>query len=139
MLPRTVDAASETIPIYVTFVTHNEQPDSGRYPDFEHDEDAFWEYREGLVAYADMLYDEGVAYNWQSAWNFLLAATKYDKGTSSTNGKNIVRYLQEDLGFLVNVHGHPSTYNEADVVYLIDALGAAPSGIMGGFVAAPAS
>ena len=134
-------SASEMPPIYVSFVTHNEQPDNSfdsRYPDFTESEEDFWTQRDAVVAYADMLKSEGVAYNWQSAWNFLLAATMYDDGDAATGGKNIVAYLQS-LGFSVNVHGHESAYNYADVAYLIDALGATPSGVMGGFLATPSS
>lgn len=125
-------------PIYVSIVTHNEQPGSGRYPDFTASESDFTEQRDAVIAFADMLHDEGVTYNWQSSWNFLLAATTFDHGSNATNNKNIVSYLQS-LGFSVNVHGHASSYSYADDAYLIDALGAAPSGIMGGFIATPSS
>lgn len=125
-------------PIYMSIVTHNEQPDSGRYPNFEEDEDAFWEHRDALVAFADMLKEEGATYNWQSAWTFLEAARDFDTGNTASDGKNIVEYIQ-DLGFSVNVHGHPGTYTYADDAYLIDQLGDTPSGIMGGFIATPSS
>lgn len=128
--------AEELAPIYVSIVTHNEESSSGRYPNFTNDESAFWEHREAVVAFADMLKEEGVSYNWQSAWTFLEAARDFDDGTTSTGGKNIVEYLQ-DLGFSVNVHGHVGAYSYADDAYLIDQLGDAPSGIMGGFVATP--
>lgn len=130
--------ATSLPPIYVSIVTHNEQPDSGRYPDFTSSEADFTEQRDAVIAFAEMLHDEGASYNWQSAWNFLLAATMFDDGSTATNGKNIVSYLQS-LGFSVNVHGHASSYSYADDAYLIDALGATPSGIMGGFVATPSS
>lgn len=131
-----VQAADEVAPIYVSIVTHNEEPASGRYPNFETDEDAFWEHRNAVVAFADMLAEENVSYNWQSAWTFLEAARLYDDGTTSTGGKNIVSYLQNS-GFYVNVHGHPGAYSYADDAYLIDQLGNAPSGVMGGFIATP--
>lgn len=138
-IPQALPVRAATLPpIYVSILTHNEQPDSNRYPDFTASEDDFWEQRDAVIAFADMLKQEGAAYNWQSAWNFLLAATMFDDGSDETQGKNIVAYLQS-LGFSVNVHGHASSYSYADDAYLIDALGNAPSGIMGGFIATPAS
>ena len=133
--PNTTGTSSNVI--YVSIVTHNEEPLSGQYPDFVSDEDAFWEHREALVNFAKMLNEEGVEYNYQSDWNFLLAAAMYDKGTSSTNGKNFLRYLKEDLGFEIDPHAHETQYNYADVAYLINQLGVAPSRTVGGFLASP--
>lgn len=132
---------SEQYPvIYVSVFTHVEQKNSYT-PDFVADEDAFWEQRELVVEFANMLYEKGVGYDYQSDWNFLAAMLKYDEGTESTNGKNLLRYLYEDLGVSVDPHNHTdqSEYNSADVAYLIDALGVPPSGVAGGFIAAPAS
>src|SRR3989344_106744 len=133
--PNTTGTSSNVI--YVSIVTHNEEPLSGQYPDFVSDEDAFWEHREALVNFAKMLNEEGVEYNYQSDWNFLLAATMYDKGTSSTNGKNFLRYLKEDLGVEIDPHAHETQYNYADFAYLINQLGVAPSRTVGGFLASP--
>ncbi len=137
-VPAPAKAASDT-PIYVSLITHNEDSTTLRYPNFVEDEDAFWEYRDALVSYADMLSAQEVKYNFQPAWTFLLATLNFDSGTSSTNGKNVLRYLVEDLGFSVNVHGHPGEYSYADAAYLIDRLGVEPSGVMGGFIASPAA
>ena len=123
--------------IYVSIVSHNEEPLTGQYPDFVKNESAFWEHREAVVKFANMLYEEGVKYNFQSDWNFLLAVNLYDKGTPSTNGKNLIRYLKEDLGFEVDPHAHETTYNYADVAYLIHNLGVTPSNTVGGFIAYP--
>ena len=90
-----------------------------------------------LVRFADMLFENGVMFNYQSDWNFLLAAANYDTGTQTTNGKNIIRYLREDLGFEVDTHAHETQYNYADVAYLIEALGVNPSGTVGDFLAEP--
>jgi len=122
-------------PIFVSIITHNEEPPG--YPDYVNDQNAFWLHRGGLVNFANMLFQEGVAYNYQSDWNFLLAATMYDTGTVSTNGKNILRYIKEDLGFEVDPHAHETQYNYADVAYLVEALGVPVSHTVGGFLAIP--
>ena len=128
----------ETPPIYVTVVTHNEEPRRGIYPDFVNDEEAFWEHREAVVNFSELMNTFGVAYHYQSDWNFLLAATIYDNGTNETNGKNFLRYLYEDLGTFIDPHAHESEYSYADVAYLIEALGVPSSHVVGGFIAAPA-
>lgn len=124
--------------IFASVVSHNEDTFSPLYPDFIKDEAAFWEQRGLVVSFADMLYEAGVTYNFQTDWNFLLAIQAYDQGTPSTNGKNILRYLSEDLNFSIDPHSHQNGgYNLADVAYLIDALGVEPTGIVGGFTAIP--
>jgi len=123
-------------PIYISIVTHNEEPRSGLYPDYVNDEAAFWEHRAALVRFVDMLQANNVMYNYQSDWNFLLAATMYDTGTPETNGENFLRYIK-DLGFEVDPHAHESRYSYADVAYLIQELGVTSSTTTGGFLAAP--
>ncbi len=123
-------------PILISVVMHNEEPLRGLYPDFVNDEPAFWQHRDALVQFVNMLHDHGVMFNYQSDWNFLMAAGLYDTGTPETNGENIVRYIK-DLGFEVDPHAHETQYNYADVAYLIEALGVAPSHTAGGFLADP--
>jgi hypothetical protein len=135
--PQTEENPQTVPPIYVSIITHNEEPSSSNYPDFIEDENAFWEHREALITFADMLHEEGVKYNYQSDWNFLYAATLYDQGTPSTKNKNFLRYLKEDLGFEIDPHNHKTEYNFADVAYLIEELGVPVSQTVGGFLAAP--
>ena len=137
--PWTVYGADESDapPIYVSIVMHNEEPAGGGYPDFVNDPQAFFMHRKALVRFVDMLHANGVMFNYQSDWNFLKAVALYDRGTVETNGRNIVRYIKEDLGFEVDPHAHETLYNYADVAYLIEALGVAPSRTVGGFQAAP--
>lgn len=124
---------SHTTPkVYVSVVTHSEE-----YTHYEEDEEQFNRSRKELVSFAQMLHDEGVAYNYQSDWTFLLAATKFDKGDESTNGKNFLRYFKEDLGFEIDPHAHETKYNYADIAYLINELGVEPSHIAGGYLAYP--
>lgn len=125
--------------IYVSVVTHNEEPASGRYPDFTKDEDAFWEHREAVIDFATMLKEEGATYDWMSDWTFLLAAQQFDRGTDETEGKNVVRYLAENLGVSVDPHAHQTRYSYADVAYLISQLGVTPTGVVGGFIVNPVS
>jgi hypothetical protein len=133
--PTATDPAS--VKVHVSIVTHSEEPRSGTEPDYSNDEAAFWEKREQVVNFAEMLHEEGVKYNYQSDWSFLLAATMFDKGDESTNGKNFLRYLKEDLGFEIDPHAHETKYSYADVAYLINELGVEPSHTVGGHLALP--
>jgi transglutaminase-like putative cysteine protease len=137
MLTLPLPLATAIEPIHVSIVMHNEEPASGLYPDFVNEPDMFWAHRDALAPFVDMLHANGVMFNFQSDWNFLQAVGLYDTGTPSTNGKNIVRYIKEDLSFEVDPHAHESQYNYADVAYLIEALGVPTSQIAGGFLAAP--
>jgi hypothetical protein len=125
-------------PIYATVIMHNEEPNSGRYPNFVEDEEAFWLHRDAVVEFATRLTKAGGSFHYQSDWTFLLAATMFDNGTPSTNDKNFLRYLKEDLGVMIDPHAHEKTYSYADVVYLIEQLGVESSHTVGGFIGAPA-
>ncbi len=137
--PKTISAesvSSSTPPIHISIVTHNEEPRSGLYPDYVNDEAAFWEHRTALVNLVSMLKANDVMYNYQSDWNFLLAAGMYDTGTPETGGQNFLRHIKK-LGFEVDPHAHESQYSYADVAYLIQELGVTPSNLTGGFIASP--
>lgn len=126
-------------PIYVSLVSHNEEPLSRRYPNFPEDEASFEKHRDQVVAFAQKLYELDVPYSWQSDWAFLTAVQQFDDGTASTNGKNMVQYLSEDLGVEVDAHAHQTRYNYADVNYLIQSLGITPTGVVGGLIVHPVS
>lgn len=124
--------------IFVTIVSHNEEPGGGQdYPNFLEDEAAFWEHRTAVINFAQQVTAAGAIYHWQSDWNFLEAVAKYDTGTTETNYKNVVRYLAEDLGVQIDPHAHERLYNYADVAYLIQQLGVEPSHVVGGFLVWP--
>jgi hypothetical protein len=126
--------------IYVSIVTHSEDTLSPGNPDFAASESATLQERDGVIAFAQMLSEHGATYDWQSDWNFLLGLLAWDEGATEANGKNLARYLVEDLGMSADPHSHQNKgYNYADVAYLIRELGVTPSGIVGGFIAAPVS
>lgn len=126
--------------IYVTVASHSEDTFNAGTPNFQTDKASFDAQRAELLAFARMLAAHGVKYDWQSDWNFLNGVLAFDRGTTDTDGKNVVRYLSEDLGVEIDPHSHENGgYNYADVAYLIKQLGVEPSRVVGGFIAAPAS
>jgi hypothetical protein len=127
--------------IYVSIVSHNEQPGDGPapgYPDFVANPYTFVQHKRAIVRFAQMLRGRGVTLNFQSDWNFLEAMLLYDRGRI-TNNKNLLRYLREDLGHEVDPHAHETQYNYADVAELMASLDVPKSAIkvVGGFIAKP--
>lgn len=125
-------------PVYVTVVTHNEEPVAGR-PDYTADVNYYLQNRNLLKLLAETITSREATYNFESDWNYLKAVAMFDVGsvTNDTAGKNIVRWMREDLGVEVDPHAHETQYNYADVAYLIEQLGVTPSKNVGGFLYDP--
>lgn len=126
-------------PLHLTIVSHNEEA-SARSIDYLANRPAYLRNRELVRQLALVIQAKGARWSFQSDWTFLRAVAAHDTGTvvRSTNGKNILRWLVEDLGFEVNPHAHESKYNYADVAYLIEQLGLPHNTVVGGFLYAPA-
>jgi len=124
--------------VHLTVVSHNEEPAGGR-PDYTADINYYLSNRKLVKQLAETITSRGAKYNFQSDWNYLTAVAMFDTGavTANTNGKNIVRWMKEDLGVEVDPHAHESQYNYADVAYLIGQLGVTPSKNVGGFLYDP--
>jgi len=131
-------AAAALPPVYLTIVSHNEEPLSGR-PDYTADVNYYLQNRVLLKLFAETITSRGATYNFESDWNYLKAVAMYDVGgvTDNTAGKNIVRWMKEDLGVEIDPHAHETQYNYADVAYLIEQLGVTPSKNVGGFLYDP--
>lgn len=117
-------------PIYVTIYSHNEDS----WEPLVDTLDEYQFYRENLLERLHLIDSYGATLNWQSDWVVLEAMLRYENGEilDSTNGKNIVEYMVEDLGFSADPHGHLVEYNYADLAKLISDLGVEPSGVVGG-------
>ena len=125
-------------PVYLTIVSHNEEGGAGR-PVYTADLNYYLQNRSLVKLLAETITSRGATYNFQSDWNYLKAVAMYDVGsvTNDTAGKNIVRWMKEDLGVEVDPHAHESQYNYADVAYLIEQLGVTTSKNVGGFLYDP--
>lgn len=124
--------------VYVCLFMHNEDNILGMGGiDSPTAQNRYLQNRAALVNFIRMLNSNGSAFNWQPEWTFLLGALRWDTGsvTASTNGKNIVRWIKEDMGLEVDPHSHENGgYNYADVAHLIDSLGVTPTSVIGGHV-----
>ncbi len=92
--------------------------------------------RNALVQYATLAKNKGAKQNWGSDHVALRAIAQYDTGVTlnSTNGKNLCRWMSEDIGVECDPHSHETTYNYGDVAYLMNQLGVTPSGNISGFL-----
>lgn len=132
---REPDGSNEEVtPIYVSFYSHNEEGDY--WENLVTDEGAYQEYRADLIARIRLLHEHGVRLNWETDHSTLRAMAAHESGDllETTAGKNILRWMVEDMDMVVDPHGHLTTYNYADLAYLIEELGVTPSGVVGGFM-----
>ncbi|RKY81818.1 hypothetical protein DRQ07_03035 [candidate division KSB1 bacterium] len=133
---------SETSVVYVNIFLGSGNPENSGFPDFSLDEnrDEYIKFRRNLVLFCEMIHNHNVVINWMTNWNFLNGVLKWEDFDlmASTNGKNVVRYIAEDLGMSVGPHCHENMgYNYADNCCLIDSLGVTPSDVVGGHISDP--
>ncbi|KXK55039.1 MAG: peptidase S8/S53 subtilisin kexin sedolisin [Chlorobi bacterium OLB7] len=127
--------------VYVCLFMHNED-NLLRDLTSQVSQERYVQNRAALVEFCRMIQRNGVAFNWEPEWLFLEAALKWETPElmAQTNGKNIVRFIKEDMGISVDPHSHEQKgYNYADVACLIDSLGVKPTTVIGGHVWDPES
>jgi len=129
--------------VYVCLFMHNEDYDHPRYPNFAQMSNrlAFIESRNNLIDFCRMLSRNKVPFNWETDWNFLYGVLRWDRGAVAANtaGKNVVRYIREDLGVSVDPHSHEKYgHNYSDVAFLIGLTGVEPTDVIGGHIWDPA-
>ncbi len=127
--------------VHVVLFMHNEDSALGNFS-LPETRDRYIRQRNGLVQFANMVRNNDVAFCWQSDWTFLEGVLRYEipELMTTTNGKNLVRWLKEDIGMSVDPHSHENYgYNYADVAHLIDSLGVTPTSVIGGHIYDPYS
>jgi hypothetical protein len=127
---------SQTGKVYVVLFMHNEDNTFGDIEDPLVRND-YLRHRTALIDMSEYLHEKGVQFAWQSDWKFLELVLKYETPElmAETGGKNIVRWMKEDMGITVDAHSHEHYgYNYADVACLLDSLGVATTRIIGGHV-----
>ena len=126
-------AADELTPVYVSWYSHNEE--GSYWENLVTDREAYLAYRQDLVDRVSLLHRHGVRLNWESDHSVLRAMLEHEQGDvlDETGGKNMLQWMVEDMGMVVDPHGHLTEYNHADLALLIGRLGVDPSGVVGGF------
>lgn len=116
--------------VYFNFVSHNEESSEWN--------NAFYytANRERLISLANYFQEQKITWNLQSDWVYLSNVLSQETPvlTSTTDNKNILRWLHEEKGVEMDPHAHESQYIYPDVVKLMDSVGLPESKIMGGTI-----
>lgn len=125
-------AEAQKPPVYINLVSHNEDS----YMQYLNIPTAYYQMRTKMILFAELCQDKGARWNLGTDWILPMAVFRNDTGSVliNTSGKNILRYLNEDLNVSIDAHSHESTYNYTDVWHLLDSLGVNASYIMSGFL-----
>jgi len=135
LLPAMVHA--QVPPVHVALFTHIEDNTPAGPPGSPQSRQNYLLFRSRLIDMANLARNSGVPWSLQPDWKILEAALLYEDSTltETTNDKNFLRYLKEDLGVVIDPHSHESFgYNYTDVAHLIDSLGVGSTTVIGGHV-----
>ncbi|MBN2772127.1 MAG: T9SS type A sorting domain-containing protein [Spirochaetes bacterium] len=119
-------------PVYINLVSHNEDT----YTQYLSNPPSYFDIRIKMILFAEMCQNKGAKWHLGSDWILPIAVFRNDTGSilSTTGGKNILRYLNEDLNISIDVHSHESSYSKTDVFHLLDTLGVNVSEVLSGFL-----
>lgn len=130
-------AAAVAPPVYTVLFTHIEDNTPAGALGTLQSRNNYLLYRGRLIDMATLAQSTGVSWSLQPDWKFLRAALLYEDAAlmATTNNKNLLRYLREDRGTIIDPHSHENGgYNYADVAHLLDSLGAGSSTVIGGHI-----
>lgn len=123
---------AQTPPVYINLVSHNEDT----YNQYLSNPSSYFNIRTKMILFAEMCQNNDAKWHLGSDWILPIAVSINDTGSilSTTGGKNILRYLNEDLNVSIDVHSHESSYSKTDVFHLLDTLGVNVSEVLSGFL-----
>lgn len=130
-------AQAQPPPVQVVLFTHIEDNTPGGLLGSAQNRQSYMTWRSRLIGVGTLMHDHGLPWSLQPDWKILECALLYEDSTvmQTTNGKNLFRYLHEDLGTIIDPHSHENGgYNYTDVAHLIDSLGVEPTTVIGGHV-----
>ena len=123
--------------VHVVVFTHVEDNTPGGLLGSPQSRQNYGTIRSNLIAMQALAESYGVPWTLQPDWKLLEAALLYEDSTlrATTNGKNVLRYLKEDRGTIIDPHSHENGgYNYTDVAHLLDSLGVGATTVIGGHV-----
>lgn len=123
---------AQTPTVYINLVSHNEDS----YVYYINNPNAYHATRAEMISMATLCQSKGAFWHLGTDWCLPIATMRHDTGTviQTTNNKNILRYLSEDLGVAIDPHSHESSYNYTDITHLLDSLGVNYTSTMSGFL-----
>lgn len=128
---------SQTTPVYTVLFTHIEDNSPNGTLGTDVCRQNYLFIRSRLLDLGSTMNSYHIKWSLEPDWKFLLAALLYEDAVTiqSTNGKNILKYLKEDLNVAIDPHSHEkSGYNYTDVAHLLDSLGVGGSNVIGGHI-----
>lgn len=116
--------------VYFDFVTHNEESPVWNGVSY------YTNNRARLVALGNYFQANGITWNMQSDWRYLTNVLSQETPAlmATTNNKNILLWLQDDMGVEMDPHAHESQYIYPDVAHLMDSIGLIESKLIGGSI-----
>lgn len=114
--------------VYFNFISHDE--DTGPWNSTNY----YTGDRAKLVSLANYFQNNGITFNLQSDWLYLtnVISKETPQLMSTTNNKNILKWMVEDKGVEMDPHSHENSYIYPDIVKLMDSLGLPESKLIGG-------
>lgn len=134
-------AAADPPPVPVVLFTHIEDNTPAGVLGSVPSRNNYLLYRSRLVDMAALALANAVPWTLQPDWKILRAALLYEDAAlmATTGGKNVFRYLKEDLEVRVDPHSHENGgFNYTDVAHLLDSLGVGTTTVIGGHIWDPA-
>jgi|CXWL01.1.fsa_nt_gi hypothetical protein len=133
----TPTAATCLPPIYTVVFTHIEDTTPTGTLGTAQSRANYLVWRDLLIKMANLTRRYNMTWVLQPDWKFLEAALLYEDTATmaSTGGVNLLRYLRDNLGVIIDPHSHEGGgYNYPDVAYLLEQLGVGGSTVIGGHV-----
>jgi len=133
----TTSAQTQPPPVYGVLFTHIEDNTPAGALGTQQSRQNYLLYRGKLIAVANLCLSYNVPWSLQPDWKFLLAALLYEDSSlvAATNGKNLLRYLKEEMNVAIDPHSHEQQgYNYTDIAHLLDSLGVGGSTVIGGHI-----
>jgi len=135
------DAPAAPSPVHVVVFTHVEDNTPSGALGSPQSRASYARLRAAMIDVATRARARGLPWVLQPDWTLLEAARVYEDAatTATTGGQNVMRYLHEDLGVVIDPHSHENGgYNYTDVAYLLTQLGVGGTTVIGGHIWDPA-
>lgn len=130
-----IACSSQTTPVYLNFVTHNELTDP---IDYDTSPIGFTFSTQQVENFADLIVDRQAAWNFQTCSKYLLGVINFQNAYNDTS--DILEWMDRQEEIEVDPRGKTSffyPYNIADAALLLDSIGLGPRFNVGGFLANP--
>lgn len=127
--------------IYATLVSHNEEVPNPLCTPVVTDQNAYLQNRAQVIDMAKAVVAHKAAWDMQNEWQFLQAVKSWDTPElkAQTDNKNLIDWIAhyDPSRIQVDAHTHGKSHSYADVVKLLEDLGAPRNGVVGGFIYYP--